>query len=161
MRILNIHRRTISRPRENLAQLLETLATKDDKWWPWEQWPAMRFKKGKTPGAVGGHGPVRYSIERIEPGQSIEFKFLQPAGFNGVHRFELLELENENTEIIHTIEMNVSGTGVLTWIFAIRWLHDALLEDCLDKIENQFSEKKTTTPWNVWVRILRSVLKPR
>lgn len=62
-------------------------------------------------------------------------------------------------ELTHTIDMNTTGIGTLTWTIGIRWLHDALMEDLLDKIENQFSNKSKRTEWNNWVKFLRKVLK--
>ena len=33
-----------------------------------------------------------------------------------------------------TIEMDLNFKGIVSWYLAIKWLHDALLEDCLDKV---------------------------
>lgn len=55
--------------------------------------------------------------------------------------------------------MDVVGKGFLTWIIAIRPLHNALLEDALDKVENQYISEKRKTEWTVWVKILRKILK--
>ena len=61
----------------------------------------------------------------------------------------------------HTLEMDAVGKGLLTWIIAIRSLHNALLEDALDKVENQFLTKKRKTEWSIWVKIMRMILKPK
>ncbi|WP_186434942.1 hypothetical protein [Gillisia sp. Hel_I_86] len=71
-------------------ELLETLATENDKIWPTEKWPAMKFKNGIRTGANGGHGPIRYSVEKYEPNEIIQFRFSKPEGFNGIHKFEIL-----------------------------------------------------------------------
>jgi hypothetical protein len=55
--------------------------------------------------------------------------------------------------------MEVSGKGMLLWLFAIRSLHDALLEDAFDKIENHFSKEKNKSNWSIWVKFLRKILK--
>ena len=55
--------------------------------------------------------------------------------------------------------MTVSGKGIFTWYFAIKWLHDALLEDCMDKAENNFLTEKKVTKWNLWVLLLRKMLR--
>ncbi len=159
MKVLNIHRRIINHPKEKVSELLGTLSTKNDKIWPNEKWPAMKFRKGLVEGANGGHGPIRYSIEKYESKEFIEFKFSKPSGFNGIHKFEILELENGKTELRHTIDMDAVGKGILTWVIAIRPLHDALLEDALDKVENQYLTEKRKTAWTVWVKILRKILK--
>ena len=54
--------------------------------------------------------------------------------------------------------MNTKAIATLTWAFAIRWLHDALIEDAFDKVENFFTGKNNKTEWNIWVRFLREIL---
>ena len=120
--------------------------------WPKEKWPPMRFKDGLKVGAKGGHGPIKYIIEKYNPGEIIEFKFIKPSGFYGIHRFELKteksmensDVKQEKTEITHIIDMKTTGFGTILWIFFIRPLHNALLEDAFDKVENHFfnCEKK-------------------
>ncbi|GAB5554467.1 MAG: hypothetical protein Sapg2KO_40580 [Saprospiraceae bacterium] len=137
---------------------METLASQNDKIWPFEKWPKMKFKEGIKEGAIGGHGPIRYQIKKYIPGELIQFKFINPKGFNGIHQFEISELAEDKIELKHTIDMITRGSGSLTWIIGIRWLHDALLEDLLDKVENQFAEQRKKTAWNFWVKFLRKVL---
>ena len=161
MHIINIHKRTISEPIESISSKLDSLSSDQDMIWPHELWPAMRFRGGLAIGNKGGHGPIRYRVVQYLPGSLIEFEFLAPRGFNGVHRFELSQIDDGSSELKHTIDMNLSGTGVLVWYAAILWLHDALLEDCLDKIENQSSAKHKSTPHSLWVKLLRSILKKK
>jgi hypothetical protein len=161
MNIINIHKRILNQPKEKVSKLLATLSTDNDKIWPFEKWPAMKFKAGLKVGAKGGHGPIRYSIEKYIPNELIQFKFSKPTGFNGIHKFEVLSLDKGKTELRHTIEMDAEGKGLSTWIIAIRSLHNALLEDALDKVENQFSSIKRKTEWSIWVKILRKILKPK
>lgn len=144
-----------------MSKLLKTLSTNNDKIWPFEKWPAMKFKEGLKEGAKGGHGPIRYMIEKYKPDEIIQFKFSKPTGFNGIHKFEILGLDKEKTELKHTIEMDAVGKGLLTWIIAIRSLHNALLEDALDKVENQFLTEKRKTEWNIWVKTIRKIMKPK
>ena len=156
MKVLNIHKRTINQPKIKVAELLKTLSTENDRIWPKEKWPEMKFKGGINIGAKGGHGPIRYSVEKYNPNEIIEFRFSKPNGFNGIHKFEINELTNEKTEIKHTISMNTVGRGTLIWILAIRSLHNALIEDGFDKLENNFSENIKSTKWNFWVKFLRN-----
>lgn len=139
--------------------MFETLATKHDRIWPKEQWPAMRLSNGLNVGSSGGHGPIGYTVEAINPGTSVAFRFDKPKGFEGSHWFEVSSLGDSQTEMKHTIDMNAKGIGLLTWTFAIRWLHDALVEDAFDKVENQFSNQSKKTSWNLWVKTLRWALK--
>ncbi len=155
MKVLNIHKRTLNQPKNKISELLATLSTENDRIWPKEKWPEMKFKNGIQVGAKGGHGPIRYSVEKYNTNEIIQFRFSNPKGFNGIHKFELKELTNQKTEIKHTIDMNTTGKGTLIWFFAIRSLHNALIEDGFDKLENKFSDNQKSTEWNLWVRFIR------
>ncbi|NER17544.1 hypothetical protein [Spongiivirga citrea] len=161
MKVLNIHKRKIRKPAQNILGLFTTLSTKNDMIWPIENWPRMKFKNGLVIGSNGGHGPIRYQIVNFDPKSHIEFKFQKPTGFNGTHKFEIIELDNEISEVKHTIEMTTSGIGTISWLLVIRWLHDALLEDAFDKIENQLTQSNLKTEWSIWVKFWRWVLKPK
>ncbi|MEL6863477.1 MAG: hypothetical protein AAFP19_03615 [Bacteroidota bacterium] len=159
MKVLNVHKRIIDQPLEKVAGLLSTLATKEDKIWPKEQWPPMRFKEGLKVGSKGGHGPIRYTVVEKIPGQLIRFNFTQPRQFKGEHCLEINAVSDTKTEVKHVIDMQTQGLGILSWTLAIRHLHDALIEDALDKIENYFSTNKRRTAWSLWVKFLRMVLR--
>ena len=159
MEVVNIHKRVIERGLNDVSTLFDTLATEHDKIWPHKKWPRMKFKEGFKEGSKGGHGPIRYTITTFLPRELIQFEFTKPKGFNGYHQLEIRELEIDKTEIKHTIKINATGIGILTWVFAVRCLHDALMEDAFDKVENQFSEKQKRTEWSFWVKFLRKVLK--
>lgn len=159
MKITNIHKRIINQPKESISIILDSLSSNNDRLWPKEKWPPMIFRKGLKEGAIGGHRPIKYSIKKYIPGSLIEFNFMKPDGFKGIHKFEITEIEKDKIELKHTINMNVSAKGIFTWYFTIKWLHDALLEDCLDKVENNFLTEKIKTDWNFWVRFLRSIFR--
>ncbi len=161
LKVLNIHKRIIDQPKSKIVEILETLSTENDQLWPKEQWPAMKFKGGIQVGAKGGHGPIRYSVEKYDPNEIVQFRFSRPLGFNGIHKLELRELENQRTEVKHTIDMNTEGKGTWLWIFTVRSLHNALIEDGFDKLENHFSEVPKKTEWNRWVKILRRQLQKK
>lgn len=158
MVVLNIHRRTLSVPAHKVAEVMATLASKNDQVWPTEQWPRMRFKEGTIIGASGGHGPIRYSIEAFDPSSLIQFRFNRPHGFDGIHKLELNEVTSDKAEIVHTISMTTGGKATLLWLLAIRPLHDALIEDAFDKLENQLTNESKTSPWSWWVKFLRWLL---
>lgn len=155
MKVVNVHKRTINQPKSRVTELLKTLSTENDRIWPTEMWPKMKFENGIQVGAKGGHGPIKYSVEKYNPERIIQFRFIKPNGFNGIHKFEVEQLTENQTQIEHTIEMNTSGKGTLIWIFGIRSLHDALIEDGFDKLENNFLDQKKKTEWSFWVRFLR------
>ena len=161
MKVLNIHKRIIDQPKNKVVEMIKTLSTEEDRIWPSEKWPAMKFREGLKIGAKGGHGPIRYLVETYQPSEVIQFRFSKPNGFNGIHKFEVNELTDAKTEIKHTIDMNTAGKGTLSWILGIRSLHNALIEDAFDKLENNFSENKKTTSWNFWVRFLRKQIAKR
>lgn len=161
MKVLNIHKRTLNQPKNKVTELLKTLSTENDRIWPKEKWPEMKFKDGIQIGAKGGHGPIRYSVEKYNPNEIIQFRFSKPKGFNGIHKFEIQELGKEKTEIKHTIDMTTAGKGTLIWTFAIRSLHNALIEDGFDKLENNFSEHQKSTSWNFWVKFIRKQMAKR
>lgn len=141
-----------------MTELIETLSTENDQIWPKGKWPRMKFKDGIQVGAKGGHGPIRYKVEKYNPNEIIQFRFLKPTGFNGIHKFEIKELTDNQTEVKHTIDMETERKGTLIWLFAVRSLHNALIEDGFDKIENSFSNLNKKTKWNIWVKIIRQLL---
>ena len=158
MNVLNIHKRTIHQPLEAVAELLKTLATKNDKVWPKHYWPAMRFKEGLKVGSLGGHGSIRYTVE-VYTETSVTFKFFKPKGFLGHHEFELAKINATQTRVRHRIDKLTKGIDTLKWFFVIRWLHDALIEDAFDTIENYFSRGRKRSQWTLWVRFWRFIFK--
>lgn len=161
MKVLNIHTRTINQPIEVVGGLLSSLSSERDKVWPFEAWPAMKFKEGLTLNARGGHGPIRYHISKYTPNKSIEFTILSPKGFHGTHSYAFMSKTDKTTEVTHTIDMKTEGSGTIIWLFAVKWLHNALLEDSLDKIENQFNKQKKNTKRSFYVSLLRRLVKQR
>jgi hypothetical protein len=57
--------------------------------------------------------------------------------------------------------MKLRMGAVFSWYFAVKWLHDALLEDCLDKVQNRIGCGRASSPHNPWVTLLRKILKRR
>lgn len=158
MRVTNIHSRDLAVSKAQLQPLLLTLASPEDQLWPHEKWPPMRFKDGLQIGSRGGHGPIRYTIEEYQPGSYFKVRFNRPAGFKGHHWLEVLEADETHCQIRHTIQMRTNFVGSIQWLLAIKWLHNALIEDAFDKVENHFSDQQKRTAWNFWVRCLRRLL---
>ncbi len=159
MQVINIHKRTIHQPIEKVTYLFKTLATYEDLVWPYENWPAIRFKDGLKVGSKGGHGRIRYTIIEFIEGEYIKFQFSKPDGFNGIHELRVNKINESSTEIAHTISAKTTFKATVFWIFVIRWLHDALIEEAFDKVENYFTDTKKVTRYNIWVRLLREVYK--
>lgn len=156
MKVLNIHERQFPVDPDISGTLINTLSAKDDKLWPGELWVAMRLDKGLQIGSRGGHGPIRYFIKEYEPGRKLVFQFTGPAGFNGCHYFQAVSGSDAGTSILrHVIDMDATGSSLLTWPLIFRPLHDALIEDALDKAQNNLGLGDNKTSWSFWVRFLR------
>ncbi|MEP1488870.1 MAG: hypothetical protein ABJK28_10620 [Algibacter sp.] len=52
----------------------------------------MKFKNGIKIGAQGGHGLIRYTVEKYNPNEIIQFRFSKPNGFHGIHKFEIIPI---------------------------------------------------------------------
>ena len=160
MNIRNVHSRVIAAPTSAVGVLLDSLAGPDDKLWPKESWPAMRFDKPLQVGARGGHGPIRYVVESYTPGEAVVFRFLGPRGFNGKHGFTVSSNDG-GTVVTHSLTMNTTGVGLLSWPLVFRPLHDALLEDALTKAENSIVGRGKSQKWSWYVRCLRFLFRRR
>jgi hypothetical protein len=160
MKVVNIHRREIKQPKFELEKLFQTLASENDLMLATDKWSPMKLDKGLQVGSKGGHGPMKYFVIDYQQNNSITFQF-DLKGFDGFHKFKLTELETGKTELLHIIEMNTSGFSTIKWSLVIRWLHDAYIEDALDKVESYFTKDKKRSRWNLWVKILRKIMKPR
>jgi len=119
----------------------------------------MKFKGGIQVGAKGGHGTIKYSVDKYDPTEIIQFRFSKPLGFNGIHKCDIKELPGDKTEVSHVIDVNTDLDGTIKWVFAVKSLHNALIEDGLDKMENHFTEDKKSTEWNLGVKFLRYILE--
>lgn len=161
MKVTNIHKREIKQPKDKIEALFKTLSSENDMILATHKWSPMVLNNGLKIGSKGGHGQIRYFVTAYQPDEFIQFEFTGPQGFEGFHKFEITAIDSNLTELKHTIEMNTVGLATLKWTFAFHWLHDAFIEDALDKVENHFSSEKKTSKWSIWVRILRQILKPK
>ncbi|MFE6052168.1 SRPBCC family protein [Kitasatospora sp. NPDC056446] len=158
MAVLNIHERTIPAPAAAAGALIDGLAGPDDPIWPGPAWPPMLLDGPLAVGAAGGHGPVRYTVAGYAPGQWVRFRFNGPRGFDGFHEFTV-QPAGEGALLRHTIAMRLHGIGRLSWPLAFRWLHDALLEDGLDRaVRSGGGTVPRPARWNPYVRLLRRLI---
>jgi hypothetical protein len=158
MKVINIHHREITQPKSEVAKLFKTLATENDLMLATDKWSPMKLDKGLQVGSKGGHGPIKYFVTDYQKDNSITFQF-GLTGFKGFHKFELFETEPNKTLLKHTIDMTTTGSAMLKWALAIRWLHDAYTEDAFDKVENYFTKDKKSSEWSLWVKLLRKIMK--
>lgn len=154
--VVNVHEREYHASSIEVAALLATLSSKDDRVWPHERWPRMRLDPGLTPDGSGGHGPVRYRVERVDLARRVVFRFTGPSGFDGWHAFEVIDEGETATLLRHELRMRARGWARLTWPLFFRPLHDALLEDALDKVARELGTPPRTRPrLGGWARVLQ------
>jgi hypothetical protein len=157
MKIVNVHQRRLEATPAQVADLMASLGSADDKLWP-AHWPRISFDRPLAPGAVGGHGPIGYVVTAWTPGESIRFRFTKPKGFDGWHSFNVLDASDEDCFLEHRIEMQTEGRATLLWELAIRHLHNALIEDALSQAQRAVGNKPLVVPWPARVRVLRWLL---
>jgi hypothetical protein len=154
MAVQNVHRRVLRIPVADGEALLRSLASHDDRLWPGDRWWPQRFDGGLVPGAKGGHGPVRYKVESVAP-RSVVYRFPARGWFRGTHRFDLLP-HPDGSELVHTLGGTLHGRGRVIWPLAVRWLHDALVEDVLDRAQKVSGALPTESARHTpYVRFLR------
>jgi hypothetical protein len=136
MRIHNVHSRELVAPVERAWDLVAGLASEHDVLWPTERWPTtpIEFDRPLGPGASGGHGMIRYDVERYERGRRVVFRFARGSGLDGIHAFEVAPIDPRRSRLTHTFDSRV-GWKLLPVHRVLLAAHDALLEDLLDNAE--------------------------
>ncbi|MEV8536493.1 SRPBCC family protein [Streptomyces sp. NPDC051211] len=159
MGVYNVHERLLTAGASEVGALIDSLAGGDeDRLWPGLDWPRMEFDGPLAAGAAGGHGPVRYTVDAYVPGTWIRFAFSGPRGFDGFHEFAVLPVDAERTVLRHTLAMTTSGPARITWPLAWRPMHDACLEDSLDRAELACTGTVARPArWSPYVRLLRAL----
>jgi hypothetical protein len=156
VKVLNIHERVLDASIARVGELIDSLASANDRLWPIDRWIPMRFDRPLGTGAVGGHGPIRYTVESYVPGNCIQFRFSGPAGFVGVHYFETKPAKEGKVWLRHVIDMQVQGRALLLWAIIVCPLHNALMEDALDRAEEHATGKQLPKrKLSAWVRLVR------
>lgn len=157
-----VNSRTIAAPASAVGGLLDLLGTPDDLLWPTTTWPPVRFDRPLGVGADGGHGPVRYIVVGYEPGHRIRFKFTRPFPVDGYHELTVEDAGEDQCRLTHVLAARTHGAMRLGWPIGWRWLHDALLEDLLDRAEAATTGNvRQPARWSVWVRLLRRLFPRR
>ncbi|MEV0681358.1 SRPBCC family protein [Actinosynnema sp. NPDC050436] len=118
--------------------------------WP-RAWPPLVLDRPLGVGADGGHGFVRYRCTAYEPGRRVEFTFAPGLGLVGAHVLEAVP-----GGVRHTLTGRPNGWMLLGWPLAVRWLHDALIEDLLDSLSIAAGQDIKRARWSWWVRVLRA-----
>lgn len=154
--ISNVHEREYPVPADELGALLDDLGGPGDRLWP-KGWPQLRLDRPMAEGAAGGHGPIRYAVSRFEPGRYAEFRFAPTMDMDGSHSLTVLAGDRPGTSVLrHSLIGTPSGSMRLVWPVAIRWLHDALIEDLLDRAGTELGHPPATpSRHSWWVQLLR------
>lgn len=158
----NAHQRLVAAPIEWVGPLLDQLGGPNDMVWPSPAWQPMVLDRPMAVGAAGGHGSIRYHVTAYEPGRKVEVEFSPGQGLDG-----WLTLTAEQSGLKHTLvrvvaEAQFSGAMVLAWPLAVRWAHDAVVEELLDNVERMVgSEPKRSPRRSPWVGLLRLSESPR
>ena len=155
--IRNVHERVVAMSPTQAWELVERVAEPDGVLWPVDNWPPMRMDRPFAVGATGGHGPIRYSIAAIEPGERVVFRFDPSLGIDGTHTFFVLAGTRPGTCVLrHEIVGKAGPLMAVQWALVIRWLHDALLEELLDRASAAAGQPPAhPARWTPWVRFLR------
>lgn len=157
MDVYNLHERLLPAKQSEVGALIDTLAGDADALWPRHCWPPMAFDRSLVVGAVGGHGPIRYTVTAYVPSTWVRFTFSAPRGFDGFHEYTALTVDEQHTLLRHTLAMRTRGPARLTWPLLWRPLHDACLEDSLDRAEAAWGTPARPARWSRYVRLLRSL----
>lgn len=160
--VRNTHERRLAATPEQVGALLDRLSGEDDVLWPAGAWPTLRLDRQLGVGARGGHGPIRYAVEAYEPGRLVRFRFDPVMRIDGWHALEVVAESAQVTVLRHVVVGAMRGRMRLLWPLAVRWLHDAVLEDLLDNAERELHGVVARPGgWSPWVRVLRVAPQPR
>lgn len=153
MNVVNVHERTLLTTPEDAWRLVANLGSPYELLWP-ERWPKMRFDRALGLGACGGHGPIGYYVESYAPFDHIRLRFTRPRGFEGYHEFRILP-QLGHVSFRHTVRVRTRGMATWYWLLVLRPLHDACLQDLMDRASSYSSGHPFHTPWPLRVRFLR------
>ena len=154
---ISIHERRLPVSVDEVGALIDDLSSPRDRLWPRDAWPSMQLESGLRVGSAGGHGPIRYVVEEYEPGRRARFRFTAPRGLTGYHEFSVSESEGR-TVLSHRLEAKPGGLTALSWPLIYRPLHEALIEDALDRAESALGTGAgRRSSWPMRVRVLRQL----
>lgn len=158
--INNIHEREVDADADLIGGMLDGLGRPGDQLWPSPAWLPIKLDRQVAVGADGGHGPVRYRVTEHEPGRRVRLEFDPELGLRGYHEFTVEPLGAARCVIRHELVGISTGSMRLLWPVAVRWMHDAVLEDLLDNAERAGTGTvKSPARWLRRVRLLHRFLE--
>ena len=129
--LLNYHARVIRRPLDEVFRRLTMIGGGLDDCWPLPSVP-MKVEGALAAGAQAGHGPIRYELVAIEPGNRIEWRFTMER-LHGRYEYRLATA-GDGTLIENVIDGAVRGALVEVWPSALGRLHDWVMERLFDRL---------------------------
>lgn len=160
--VVNAHERLIPAPASRVGQSLDLIGNAEDRWWPSPAWPAMELEAPLAVWVRGSHGPIRYQVTGYVPGRSVVFTFDEGVGLRGTHRFDVIPRDSQSCYVRHVVEGRTTGRMRLVWPLAMRWLHDAVVEDLMDRVATDAGHPPAERArWSWWVRQIRRATRPR
>lgn len=167
MKVSNVHERVVPCSRQEAHEIVGTFGTLTDRMYPFDRWPNMYLEGAPGPTAVGSvfnRGAARLVITQFENGERIRYswRFLKPAGFDGSHTGTVEDLGDGRMMFRSVIDMRTrSTTATLLWLFVMRPLHDAVVQDSFDKLERELGRTPPPRAWSLWVRMLRRIKRAK
>lgn len=160
MVVVNLQERVIAAPPEVVGRLLDRVLD-EESIWPSPPWSPLELDRGLAVGSRGGHGSIRYEVIGYRPGEWVRFRFDPRLGFDGYHELSV-RASAQGTELRHLAVADPRGRMRWLWPLAVRWLHEAVLQDLLDNAERAATGAvRMPNRWSPWVRALRRVLAHR
>ncbi|MFI4967550.1 MAG: SRPBCC family protein [Gammaproteobacteria bacterium] len=156
MNVLNVHKRRLYTRPEDAWQLIANLGGKHDLLWP-DHWPGIHFDRQLGLGAIGRHGLIGYYVEQYSPPELIRFRVTAPKAFDGYHEFRILP-QTDSVIFRHTVHIRTHGAATWLWLLVISPLHDAMVEDIMDRASSYSSGHKFYSAHPLRVRLLRWLL---
>ena len=155
--IHNEHRRTVRATPGRAAFLLDEIAEPGNAYWPSDRLasPADGPPAGRRRHRRARPRPVLVHGLRTGTAGGVHLR-ARHRGI-GTHTFDVLDGPTRDTCVLrHVISGRTHGLGVLAWPLAIRWLHDAVLEEMLDRAAVVLGDPPATPArWSPYVRLLR------
>lgn len=149
------HERTIGAPVDRVGSLFDALGRDGDRLWPAPAWLPIRLDRPLAVGADGGHGPIRYWVSEYVPGRRVRFTFHADLGLDGYHELSVRALDERRCVLRHDLNARPRGTMRVLVPLAMRWVHDALVEDLFDRAEwvaTGWVERRAS--WSPYVHLL-------
>ena len=155
--VLDVHARELPVPPTEVGALLDRLGRPDDPLWPVPAWPPVVLSGPLAPGVAGGHGPIGDTVTGYEPRRPVEFAFTPGVGLHGTHTLSIEPARHDRCVLRHVLAVRLRRSGRVTWL-VVRWLHDAVVEDLLDRAESSLGVGPAgPAAWSCGVRMLRGL----